>query len=215
MISDHGDLPWADNHSSSSDDNSSLMLTHSPVWVNQSTIATMTRLETGQLSPISTELELSAVDTHIPGMVPSSTSSTTDGWSTSYSDGGDMDEPNHDVHWDHSSDEMLAVPKLEPTEDDDFHMDQLKEAPRTPKPAAAVPSQQGQKPKRPRGRPRKHPLTPHVASNKVAKGRSKTGCITCRKRKKKCDEAKPRCKRPAQIGQVSFLPLIPLTMVKA
>lgn len=47
--------------------------------------------------------------------------------------------------------------------------------------------------KRPRGRPRKHPL-PSESSNKIAKGRSKTGCITCRKRKKKCDETKPRCK---------------------
>lgn len=28
---------------------------------------------------------------------------------------------------------------------------------------------------------------------KTTKGRSKTGCLTCRKRKKKCDEAKPRC----------------------
>ncbi|QSS63536.1 C6 transcription factor OefC [Histoplasma capsulatum] len=45
---------------------------------------------------------------------------------------------------------------------------------------------------RKRGRPRKHPLpTPGLA--KVAKGRSKTGCITCRRRKKKCDETKPSC----------------------
>ncbi|KAM0182216.1 hypothetical protein ACHAPF_001103 [Botrytis cinerea] len=35
---------------------------------------------------------------------------------------------------------------------------------------------------------------PHGWSfSKVEKGRSKTGCVTCRKRKKKCDEAKPRC----------------------
>jgi len=47
--------------------------------------------------------------------------------------------------------------------------------------------------KRPRGRPRKHPV-PSESSNKITKGRSKTGCITCRKRKKKCDETKPRCK---------------------
>ncbi|KAH8819044.1 fungal-specific transcription factor domain-containing protein [Xylogone sp. PMI_703] len=46
--------------------------------------------------------------------------------------------------------------------------------------------------KRPRGRPRKNPLPP-ASDAKVVKGRSKTGCITCRKRKKKCDEAKPRC----------------------
>ena len=47
-------------------------------------------------------------------------------------------------------------------------------------------------PKRKRGRPRKHPL-PVPGQTKVAKGRSKTGCITCRRRKKKCDETKPAC----------------------
>jgi hypothetical protein len=45
---------------------------------------------------------------------------------------------------------------------------------------------------RKRGRPRKHPL-PTPGQTKVAKGRSKTGCITCRRRKKKCDETKPAC----------------------
>ncbi|OAX85150.1 hypothetical protein ACJ72_00485 [Emergomyces africanus] len=45
---------------------------------------------------------------------------------------------------------------------------------------------------RKRGRPRKHPL-PAPGQSKVAKGRSKTGCITCRRRKKKCDETKPSC----------------------
>lgn len=49
--------------------------------------------------------------------------------------------------------------------------------------------------KRRRGRPRKHPLpVPGEATYSLGKGRSKTGCITCRKRKKKCDEAKPGCK---------------------
>ncbi|KAI9676817.1 MAG: hypothetical protein M1817_006656 [Caeruleum heppii] len=47
--------------------------------------------------------------------------------------------------------------------------------------------------KRPRGRPRKHPLPSPEAQAKLAKGRSKTGCITCRRRKKKCDETKPQC----------------------
>ena len=46
--------------------------------------------------------------------------------------------------------------------------------------------------KRPRGRPRKHPLQT-LEVTKVQKGRSKTGCITCRRRKKKCDETKPTC----------------------
>jgi hypothetical protein len=46
---------------------------------------------------------------------------------------------------------------------------------------------------RKRGRPRKHPLPSPEGHLKVAKGRSKTGCITCRRRKKKCDETKPAC----------------------
>ena len=54
-------------------------------------------------------------------------------------------------------------------------------------------------PKRGRGRPRKHPLVPVGAVQKVTKGRSKTGCITCRRRKKKCDEERPEC----------WLPLLP------
>lgn len=44
---------------------------------------------------------------------------------------------------------------------------------------------------RKRGRPRKHPLPAAGNQAKVTKGRSKTGCITCRRRKKKCDESKP------------------------
>lgn len=43
---------------------------------------------------------------------------------------------------------------------------------------------------RKRGRPRKHPH-PDPSPAKVTKGRSKTGCATCRRRKKKCDETKP------------------------
>ena len=44
---------------------------------------------------------------------------------------------------------------------------------------------------RKRGRPRKHPLPVPGGQLKITKGRSKTGCITCRRRKKKCDETKP------------------------
>ncbi|KAI5793721.1 fungal-specific transcription factor domain-containing protein [Peziza echinospora] len=48
--------------------------------------------------------------------------------------------------------------------------------------------------RRGRGRPRKAlpPTGSEVKAPKV--GRTKTGCITCRKRKKKCDEEKPECK---------------------
>ncbi|KAF3908897.1 hypothetical protein AA313_de0206434 [Arthrobotrys entomopaga] len=56
--------------------------------------------------------------------------------------------------------------------------------------------------KRPRGRPRKNPPNPPEPKSKVAKGRSKTGCLTCRKRKKKCDEGKPECNNCGKNGYV-------------
>ncbi|KAK0255236.1 hypothetical protein LTR29_017030 [Friedmanniomyces endolithicus] len=43
---------------------------------------------------------------------------------------------------------------------------------------------------RKRGRPRKHPSLDQKKSSHV---RSKTGCGTCRRRKKKCDESRPFC----------------------
>jgi hypothetical protein len=60
--------------------------------------------------------------------------------------------------------------------------------------------------KRPRGRPRKHPKPdPDAEEKKIAtKARSKTGCITCRRRKKKCDEAKPIC-RSCESGRLELL----------
>jgi hypothetical protein len=51
--------------------------------------------------------------------------------------------------------------------------------------------------RRPRGRPRKS-RPESLTSPKSAKGRTKTGCFTCRKRKKKCDERKPACKNCEQ-----------------
>ena len=121
----------------------------------------------------------------------------------------------HDMTWDQDSDIVLAVPKLEPMDDDDLRMDDIKEAPLTPVPEADCdPLAANQtKAKRPRGRPRKHPLTAHTAGNKITKGRSKTGCLTCRKRKKKCDEAKPRCKfnnAPMLSQQTWFLTALPM-----
>jgi hypothetical protein len=114
----------------------------------------------------------------------------------SFEMGGSSD--SHGDAWEHQADDaqnydILAVPKLEPMDDDDFRLDDLKEAPLAADTNADAPAQAQPKTKRPRGRPRKHPLTPIVTANKVTKGRSKTGCLTCRKRKKKCDEAKPRC----------------------
>lgn len=54
--------------------------------------------------------------------------------------------------------------------------------------------------RRPRGRPRKHPIEKpkrEAKEGRANNGRSKTGCQTCRKRKKKCDETKPTCMHPA------------------
>lgn len=45
-------------------------------------------------------------------------------------------------------------------------------------------------PEKKRGRPRKHP---EAKKPQTGHARSKTGCVTCRKRKKKCDEARPDC----------------------
>lgn len=44
---------------------------------------------------------------------------------------------------------------------------------------------------RKRGRPRKHPLPARDVQIKTVQRRSKTGCFTCKRRKKKCDETKP------------------------
>lgn len=130
-------------------------------------------------------------------MSHSVSSSITDSWSLVYGETAEdvnvtqvMDD--HDTHWDEGSDDCLAIPKVEPM-DEDVRLDEIKEAPPTPVPSNTSPTTLQAKPKRPRGRPRKHPLAPAVATNKITKGRSKTGCLTCRKRKKKCDEAKPRC----------------------
>ncbi|KAF2007916.1 hypothetical protein P154DRAFT_568742 [Amniculicola lignicola CBS 123094] len=47
--------------------------------------------------------------------------------------------------------------------------------------------------RRGRGRPRLYPPRSPTVSSKQTKARSKTGCTTCRKRKKKCDETRPFC----------------------
>jgi hypothetical protein len=122
-------------------------------------------------------------------LITSTGSSCADPWSSSAIVGEEDGEP--DIHWGHDDmdDDMLLVPKIEEL-DDDLDLNNVKEAslPLSPKSGAIISPV-----KRPRGRPRKHPLPTPESLAKVAKGRSKTGCITCRKRKKKCDEAKPRC----------------------
>jgi hypothetical protein len=141
------------------------------------------QLQPGQISPLSAGMDNSSA----PTMIHSASSSCADSWSTEYVDRDDVEMDNS---WEQGSDDILTIPKLEPVEDD-INMDDLKAAPLAP--ASIESASTDPKPKRPRGRPRKHPLATAVSTSKVTKGRSKTGCITCRKRKKKCDEAKPRC----------------------
>ncbi|KAF2147040.1 uncharacterized protein K452DRAFT_217786 [Aplosporella prunicola CBS 121167] len=86
------------------------------------------------------------------------------------------------------SDEI--VPKIEELDDD---AEEHKLLPIVEQPLPSPDAANGAVVKRPRGRPRKHPITSPTAMSKPPKGRSKTGCITCRRRKKKCDETKPHC----------------------
>lgn len=173
----------------------------------------------GQLSPVSTGVDIpvgaatddNACPSHAGPMTAQpmsrSQSSVADSWSLIYGDVPDDGRVthvivDHDTQWEHVSDEGLPVPKVEPTEED-VRLEEIKEAPLTPGASNTSPTTAQPKAKRPRGRPRKHPLAPATAANKVTKGRSKTGCLTCRKRKKKCDEAKPRCTFRSRCGLCS------------
>lgn len=133
-------------------------------------------------------------------MATSAGSSGTDTWSSASpsfveeEDDGEEEENPRDFSWD-DPDDMMVAPKLEPVDDVDMadfspvaELTVSNENGMTiEQPASTTPQ------KRPRGRPRKHPKPSAESLTKVAKGRSKTGCITCRKRKKKCDETKPGC----------------------
>ncbi|KAK3672151.1 hypothetical protein LTR78_007904 [Recurvomyces mirabilis] len=79
--------------------------------------------------------------------------------------------------------ETPVVPKIE--ERDEDGPDEVQDA----KPSTVVDANGVPVPRK-RGRPRKHPL---VEQKKASHIRSKTGCGTCRRRKKKCDETKPSC----------------------
>jgi hypothetical protein len=104
---------------------------------------------------------------------------------TSANNASDAIDPN--------SPDALA-PKVEELDEDGEVLMDLK--PGDDRPADDVSTAIASLPRK-RGRPRKHPLPMPGGQMKVAKGRSKTGCITCRRRKKKCDENKPACKEPA------------------
>jgi hypothetical protein len=121
----------------------------------------------------------------------SATSPYTDIWSSS----GSVQPNSHGLHfeeddayWEH--DDTLLLPKLE-QEDEAFDMASIGEESLLVSPSHMSTHLTG---KRPRGRPRKFPRPVRDPNAKAAKGRSKTGCYTCRRRKKKCDERKPHCK---------------------
>lgn len=83
-----------------------------------------------------------------------------------------------------SEEDAPVAPKIEQL--DEQSISKLEDAkPPLKREDALVPA-----PPRKRGRPRKHPV---VEQKKTSHARSKTGCGTCRRRKKKCDEGKPSC----------------------
>lgn len=91
-----------------------------------------------------------------------------------------------------------VVPKVEEMDDDDDELIDAKAEPSLEESnetssTVSPGNPNGSVTRRPRGRPRKHPKTLPMSNMKQPKGRSKTGCITCRRRKKKCDETKPAC----------------------
>lgn len=76
-------------------------------------------------------------------------------------------------------------PKIEELDDDMIDVYDVEDAKDQLSPVSPAP--------RKRGRPRKYPKNDSLQPKKASHARSKTGCGTCRKRKKKCDETKPGC----------------------
>jgi hypothetical protein len=193
-IETNEDSIWQDDNSMSPDEGSwddALLPSPSPTDTAWRAGISAAPLQMGQLSPVSSNTDANMDSSSVPPMAHSSSSSTcVDSWNAGHGNPDECEE-DKDWDWDQVSDEALAIPKLEP--DDDINLEDVSAAPLSQTPPNEMLGVSQLKQKRPRGRPRKHPLTPIVNTNKVTKGRSKTGCITCRKRKKKCDEAKPRC----------------------
>jgi len=83
------------------------------------------------------------------------------------------------------SSDITIGPKIEELDDDEFNaLNHIEEA------KLLTANDAGQPVVRKRGRPRKHPVS---ETRKTTHTRSKTGCVTCRRRKKRCDERKPSC----------------------
>ncbi|ODA76057.1 hypothetical protein RJ55_08340 [Drechmeria coniospora] len=196
LVAERRHLAWPVDKKASEDGvwDDAVLPTPSPTEAAWKGASTMAPVNTGQLSPLSSGVELTVDAFSAETTAPSASSSCADSWSVGYADRDEGDEDAPWDLWERNSDDALTVPKLEATEDE-INLDDVKLAPLVPSsPNGPAPSGGSRvKQKRPRGRPRKHPLLSADASVKVNKGRSKTGCITCRKRKKKCDEAKPRC----------------------
>ncbi|KFH48233.1 Transcriptional regulatory protein-like protein [Hapsidospora chrysogenum ATCC 11550] len=186
------DSAWTDNQSLSCDEgNLEATMNQSRQIMDMSRTgpSRAAQIHGGQLSPASTSVDIPVDISSAPTVAPSASSSCGESWG---SGNADQEENENDAPWEQRSDDALTVPKVEPGEDE-FDLNELNAAPMTPAVMTEPSINPEVKQKRPRGRPRKHPLTPVASTSKVTKGRSKTGCITCRKRKKKCDEAKPRC----------------------
>lgn len=83
--------------------------------------------------------------------------------------------------------DMDGMPKVEELDEEDIQLESIKPSDVGNRDDSGAPAAVPRK----RGRPRKHPLPAPGNQAKITKGRSKTGCITCRRRKKKCDETKP------------------------
>ncbi|KAJ5751639.1 hypothetical protein N7520_008556 [Penicillium odoratum] len=148
------------------------------------------------------DIPTSRIDTLRESISSASTSGSPDDTSTDSPDwngNGGQSPPDSDIlnrlHSDVLSSRMSddIPPKVEEVDDDDIHTVKPSEVDESSGAPATVP--------RKRGRPRKHPLPTPGGQAKVTKGRSKTGCITCRRRKKKCDETKP-AKMPSYVKDI-------------
>ena len=128
------------------------------------------------------------------GASPDDTSTDSPDWPGDAADRSlaDLDARSSSYHLSHRPDssssafldappfDMDSLPKVEELDEDIQSIkpsDVGAEGPNDTAAPVAVP--------RKRGRPRKHPLPVPGGQVKVTKGRSKTGCITCRRRKKK------------------------------
>lgn len=129
-------------------------------------------------------------------------------WSTTSSSSPDLTTPTSTVstaltHLDSDNDDDSSsnsvhssrrrrhqvVPKIEEPDEDKYNNAQLHALQDAKSPVGVV----SLPPPRKRGRPRKHPIVDASEFKRTSHARSKTGCGTCRRRKKKCDETKPAC----------------------